>query len=133
MILLENKNPTAICGHSNFLNYPSSITILNDSILQFCPKQLMTPSGVGIIQCHDHIKHQSEALLTYFLFSIMKLCELKSNVQTADTIGALFDGDFDKYFLFMHWGFKYGVGCIDVQKIKAPDGKVIYKRVSGTG
>jgi len=95
---------------NNIMNYPESITILDDSHIQ-CMKNEF---GIGRVICQESVKDKDEALLTMFLFSIMKACELKANIKTEKTIHTIFDGDFDQLFLIERLCFKYGVGAINI-------------------
>lgn len=112
----------------SWLNYPKSITILDDCVIESYPLKLIQPEGSCRIVCNDDVEEKSEALLTHFLFSVMKLCELKAEVNNDRTIGSIFSGDFDKLFMLKHKVFKYGVGMIELEKINRSDGSNIYTK-----
>lgn len=111
-----------------WLNYPESITILDDCILESFPAPITLPTGSCRTVCNDNVEEKSEALLTHFLFSVMKLCELKAGVNSDKTIGSIFSGDFDKLFTLKHKVFKYGEGMIELEKLNRSDGSNIYTR-----
>ncbi|MCG9690434.1 hypothetical protein L1D55_01225 [Vibrio sp. Isolate22] len=109
-----------------WLNYPSEITIIDRCIIQSNPEPLVKPSGACRIVCNDGVEIE-EALLTNFLFTVMKRCELKAGVNDARTIGAIFAGDFDRLFTIKHHVFKYGVGEVGLDELNRVDGSSIYK------
>ncbi|GDY27581.1 hypothetical protein AHAT_34710 [Agarivorans sp. Toyoura001] len=112
----------------SWLNYPKSITILDDCLIESFPPQSVQPSGACRTVCNDDVEEKSEALLTHFLFSVLKLCELKAGVNSDRTIGAIFSGDFDKLFTLKHKVFKYGSGMLELEKLNRSDGSNIYSR-----
>lgn len=115
--------------NDDWLYYPNEITVLDLLILKSMPEPLIKPAGSSYIVCNEGVDTQ-EALLTSFLFSIMKLCELKAGINTDKTISAIFAGDFDKLFTQKHIVFKYGVGSVDLEQINRSTGENIYTRKS---
>jgi hypothetical protein len=111
-----------------WLNYPKSITILDDCIIEAFPEPTIQPDGSCRTVCNDNVEEKEEALLTHFLFSVMKLCELKAGVNSDRTIGSIFSGDFDKLFTLKHAVFKYGVGMLELEKLNRSDGTNIYTK-----
>ncbi|MCL6414073.1 hypothetical protein MIB92_00285 [Aestuariirhabdus sp. Z084] len=111
----------------DWLMYPSEITILDSCILKATPEPLIKPSGASYIVCNDGVEVK-EALLTTFLFSIMKACELKAGENSKRTIEAVFAGDFDKLFTIKHTVFKYGKGRVDMDELNRHTGENIYRR-----
>lgn len=112
----------------NWLNYPKDIIILDDCILTSLPNPIAKPSGLLRIICNDEVREKDEARLTYFLFIVMKLCELKAGVNTAQTISTIFARDFDKLFTIQHKCVKYGNGAMEVDELNYPNGNSLYKR-----
>ncbi len=111
----------------DWLNYPNEITILDSCVLKLIPEPLIKPFGASYIVCNEGVDVE-EALLTSFLFSVMKLCELKAGENSSRTIGAIFAGDFDTLFTQKHTVFKYGKGRVNLNEINSNTGKNIYKR-----
>lgn len=111
----------------SWLNYPSEITILDRYVIKSLPEPLVKPSGACRIICNDE-NNKEEALLTNFLFSVMKLCELKAGINDTRTISAIFAGDFDSLYTIKHEVFKYGVGCSELEELNRTDGSSVYRR-----
>lgn len=111
----------------DWLNYPNEITVLDSFTLKVMPEPLVKPFGMCYIVCNDGVETE-EALLTNFLFSIMKLCELKAGINTVNTISTLFAGDFDKLFTQKYILFKYRKGIVDLEEINRGSGENIYRR-----
>ncbi|CAH1542612.1 conserved hypothetical protein [Vibrio jasicida] len=111
----------------SWLNYPSEITILDRYVIKSFPEPLVKPSGACRIVCNDE-HSKEEALLTYFLFSVMKLCELKAGINDTRTISAIFAGDFDSLYTIKHEVFKYGVGRRELEELNGADGSTKYRR-----
>ncbi|QSX36952.1 DUF6602 domain-containing protein [Shewanella sedimentimangrovi] len=112
-----------------WLNYPSEIFILDYCYFKSAPNIHSTPSGVLRIVCNENSGvDREEALLTSFLFTVLKFCELKDGKHREDTIQTVFQGDYDNLFLMKHECFKYGVGKLDLLEYKLANGEIIYKR-----
>ncbi|EHK9005469.1 hypothetical protein KCU40_004403 [Vibrio vulnificus] len=112
-----------------WLDYPSQITLLDHCFFQAEPPVRAKPSGMVRIVCNeDRGVDKEEALLTNFLFTVLKHCELKDGKQTQDTIQTVFQGDFDRLFTMKHETYKYGQGCLALEEYKLTNGEVMYKR-----
>ena len=103
----------------NLFLYPGEITVLDSFIFKLAPEQMMKPFGMSYFIFNNEAKiEKEEAILTNFLFSIMKLCELKANEHSMRTVNAIFDGDVEKLFKHVYCAFKYGKGVLPVDEIK---------------
>lgn len=112
-----------------WLNYPKSITILDDCIIESYPEPMIQPGGACRTVCNDGVEEKEEALLTHFLFSVMKLCELKAGVNSDRTIGSIFSGDYDKLYILKHKVFKYGVGMVELEQLNRSGGENMYSKL----
>ncbi len=120
-------NSVEICD--DWLEYPSEIIVLDYCSFRSSSAVHSTPSGMLRIVCNDDCGvDKEEALLTNFLFSVLKFCELKDGRHNQNTIQAVFEGDFDRLFKMKHESFKYGQGLLDLQEYRLTNGDVIYKR-----
>ncbi len=109
------------------MNYPYHITVLDDCLIQSYPDPLIKPEGACRIVCNND-KDKEEALLTNFLFTIIKLCEMKDGINTSKIIDTIFHGDFDKLFTIKHQVFKYGVGVVDMSEMNRSNGSNLYRK-----
>lgn len=112
----------------NWLDYPKEITVLDLGSFRASSEEQSIPFGVLRIVCNENSQvDKAESLLTNFLFSIMKLCELRDGKHFMDTINTVFQGDFDKLFILRHECFRYSIGKSPLVKHSLMNGKVIYK------
>lgn len=120
---------SAIEIEDQWLNYPSETTVLDYGFFKASSEVHSKPSGMLRIMCNDHCGvDKEEALLTNFLFSILKFCELRDGKHNENTIQSVFQGDYNKLFTLKHECYKYGSGKVDLQEQRYTDGKIIYKR-----
>jgi len=115
-------------GDDNFLNYPHKIIVLDSFILDLMLEPVAKPFGLYVTTCNDDVDLKEEAILTQFLFSIMKRCELKAGIHTCETIDTIFAGDFDKLFFLHHQAFKFGIGKVPMQEFNKVNGENIFRR-----
>lgn len=135
----STKNMDTVAGwcksyemDDNFLNYPHKILALDSFILDLLLEPVAKPFGLYITTCNDCVESKEEAILTQFLFCIMKQCELKAGIHTADTINTIFAGDFDKLYFLHHQAFKLGVGKVPMLELNHVNGKNIFRRSEAT-
>lgn len=116
----------------NLLNYPHKIVALDSFILHCFFEPMAKPFGLYMTTCNNNVDSKEEAILTQFLFTVMKFCELKSGIHTAETIDTIFAGDFDKLYFLHHQALKYGVGQVALDELNYANGKSLFKRTEST-
>ncbi|EJL6271778.1 TPA: DUF6602 domain-containing protein [Vibrio cholerae] len=131
----STKNPKTVADwctsqgvDDHFLNYPHKIMVLDSFIFDLIIEPLAIPFGLYMTTCNHGVDSKEEAILTQFLFCIMKQCELKAGIHTADTINTIFAGDFDKLFFLHHQAFKFGIGKVPMLELNHVNGENIFRR-----
>jgi hypothetical protein len=92
-----------------FQNYPKTIFILDSFMIDFFPEPYCKPGGSYFIKLTKQMENKSELLLSYFLLSIVKSCEMKMNNLDKNSVYKYFGPNFDDYFEIKHYCMRYGM------------------------
>jgi len=92
-------------------NYPFKIFILDSYIIEYLFEPYCKPSGSYFIKFQNRDQdNKPELIISYFLMSIIKACELKINKLDNNTVFNIFGSGINSIFEIKHYCMRYGIG-----------------------
>jgi hypothetical protein len=91
--------------------YPYEIFVLDSYIIKYMPEPYCQPSGSYLIKFQNRFQDDKpELIITHFILSIIKACELRIMKLDKNTVLNFFGPDFDCIFEVKHCCMRYGIG-----------------------